>query len=367
MKSMSKLNYKLNPKHKRGADWVHEFRTRILSWYDANGRDLPWRYKNGAAANPYFVWLSEVMLQQTTVGAVKSYFEAFTTRWPSVHDLAAADTDDVMAAWAGLGYYARARNLHKCAKVVAHELGGVFPSDEAALLKLPGVGAYTAAAVRAIAFNKPAVVVDGNIERICARVFAVSDPVPKAKPYLKILAAQVFDGEYDRHGDFAQSLMDVGSSVCIAKTPRCGLCPVSDMCAGLKEGAPHIYPVRTPKKKTPQKRGVAYWLTNDAGQVLLERRADDGLLGGMLGLPTSEWIDSAASTRAGHLKWVNPETLSRKASVRHVFTHFGLDLEVMCGVYNGNIPQDGYFWQKIAAVNARDFPTVFKKCLDKIT
>lgn len=353
---------KLKPQDCRDTDWINDFRARILGWYDKHARDLPWRYKGGAQPDSYHVWLSEIMLQQTTVGAVIPYFLKFTENWPSVYDLASAESETVMNAWAGLGYYARARNLHKCAKVVANDLGGVFPQDEADLLALPGIGPYTGAAVRAIAFNKPATVVDGNIERIMARIFAVEAALPAVKPYLKELAEQVFEAEVTRPGDFAQALMDIGAGVCIAKTPRCALCPVHDLCAAYKHGNPQDYPKRETKKKTPQKFGYAYWITNDAGEVLLERRPEGGLLGGMLGLPTSDWVEG--KEKPPHLEWLEGVALKKHKQIRHVFTHFGLKLDVMTGQYKGLVLDERYFWQSTEAVNAQDFPTVFKKCLD---
>jgi A/G-specific adenine glycosylase len=306
-------------------------RAQLLAWYDANARDLPWRvgpraHAAGVRADPYRVWLSEVMLQQTTVPHATPYFLKFTARWPTVRDLAAEADGEVMAAWAGLGYYARARNLLACARAVADEHGGVFPDTEEGLRALPGLGAYTAAAVAAIAFDEPTNVVDGNVERVMARLFAVEAPLPDAKPELKRLAAGLVCD--DRPGDWAQALMDLGATVCRPKTPLCDRCPVAAQCASLVTGAPETYPRRTAKAERPHRYGVAYMLTR-GDEVALVRRAPSGLLGGMLALPTSEW-------RAD--RWSDAEALAAApvaapwrgvGEVHHGFTHFTLTLQLL--------------------------------------
>ena len=291
----------------------------LLRWYDAHARALPWRTRG--RADPYRVWLSEIMLQQTTVAAVAPYFEAFTRRWPTVDALAAADDSEVMAAWAGLGYYARARNLLACARAVA-AAGSGFPDSEEALRRLPGIGRYTAAAIAAIAFGRRAVVVDGNVERVVARLFAVETPLPRAKAELYRLADSVTPDR--RTGDFAQAMMDLGATICTPRRPDCGICPLRALCAGFASGAPERFPVKTPKRTRPERRGIAWWLEHD-GKVLLVRRPARGLLGGLLALPSGTWSETADESGApAAAGW---ETAG---SVRHVFTHFALTLELRC-------------------------------------
>jgi A/G-specific adenine glycosylase len=308
-----------------------EIRAALLAWYDANARDLPWRVgpaarAAGARPDPYRVWLSEVMLQQTTVPHATPYFLKFTARWPTVSDLAAEADGEVMAAWAGLGYYARARNLLACARAVAREHDGVFPDTEEGLRTLPGLGPYTAAAVGAIAFDRPANVVDGNVERVAARLFAVEQPLPDAKPELKRLAAGLVRD--DRPGDWAQALMDLGATICRPKAPLCDRCPIARACAARAAGDPETYPRKAAKSQRPHRYGVAYVLTR-GGEVALVRRPPKGLLGGMLALPTSEW-------RAD--RWSEAEALAAAPAdvpwrgvgeVEHVFTHFSLTLQLL--------------------------------------
>lgn len=328
-------------------------RAALLDWYDRHRRALAWRAGPGSdRPDPYRVWLSEVMLQQTTTAHATPYFQAFTRRWPTVSDLAAAADEDVMAAWAGLGYYARARNLLACARAVAREHGGVFPAAEAELLALPGVGPYTAAAVAAIAFDQPANVVDGNVERVMARLFAVGTPLPAAKPELKRLAATLVAD--DRPGDWAQALMDLGATVCRPGAPICARCPLADGCLGVRSGRPERYPLKTPKAERPHRRGLAWVLRDDHGRVALVRRPDRGLLGGMLGLPTSDWGAAAAQTAPPA-----PGDWVAVGAVEHVFTHFALTLEVRTATGRGD-----FLWRP--PVEARQaLPTVFRKALDR--
>lgn len=300
----------------------------LLTHYDRQARILPWRSPPGSAAapDPYGVWLSEVMLQQTTVAAVIPYYQSFLERWPTVFDLAAAPLDDVLAAWAGLGYYARARNLHKCAQVVAGELGGRFPSTAAELARLPGIGPYTASAIAAIAFGEAATVVDGNVERVIARVFAVETPLPAAKAELRALAAQLTPSS--RPGDYAQAIMDLGATICTPRRPKCLLCPWKKACAAHKAGTAETFPRRAAPAEKPQRRGTAWWLeaphpeTGDPA-VLLVRRPARGLLGGMRALPSHGWDgnDAVALPLAVDFAPIEPE-------LRHVFTHFTLHLRV---------------------------------------
>ncbi len=337
-------------------------RAQLLAWYDANARDLPWRVRPaaqaaGAKADPYRVWLSEVMLQQTTVPHATPYFLRFTARWPTVGDLAAEADGEVMAAWAGLGYYARARNLLACARAVAGEHGGIFPDTEDGLRALPGLGPYTAAAVAAIAFGRPANVVDGNVERVMARLFAVDQPLPDAKPELKRLAAGLVGNE--RPGDWAQALMDLGATVCRPKQPQCDRCPVAAHCAGLAGGEPETYPRRTAKAERPHRHGVAYILTRGS-EVALVRRPPKGLLGGMLALPSSDW-------RAA--RWSETEAMAAAPAmadwrsvgeVEHGFTHFTLTLQLLRaeGEADG-VTQGGVIWSPRRDLDG--LPSVFLK------
>lgn len=323
---------------------------RILRWYDSNARRLPWRARGGAVPDPYRVWLSEIMLQQTTVAAVSGYYEAFTTRWPTVEALAAADDGEVMAAWAGLGYYARARNLLACARRVA-AMGG-FPGDEAELLKLPGIGRYTAAAVAAIAFGKRAVVVDANVERVVSRLFALEDALPGARPALYALTDTITPDM--RAGDFAQAMMDLGATICTPRAPACGICPLMEECAARRAGTQEAYPVKAAKKARPRRLGNAYWLQHD-GHVLLVRRPGKGMLGGMLGLPTGAWADSAEPGEGAPVAadWADA------GSVDHVFTHFALNLRLYCAPAQGR--GAGEIWWPVERIGEAGLPTLFAK------
>jgi A/G-specific adenine glycosylase len=305
-------------------------RSALLSWYDRQARDLAWRTgpadrRAGMRSDPYRVWLSEVMLQQTTVPHATPYFLSFTQRWPTVSDLAAVEDGDLMAAWAGLGYYARARNLLACARAVAADHGGVFPDTEEGLRALPGVGAYTAAAVAAIAFDRAANVVDGNVERVMSRLFAVETPLPDSKPELKALAGELVTD--DRPGDWAQALMDLGATVCKPKSPLCDRCPISEWCAAYKTGAPETYPRKTRKADRPRRFGVAYVLTRGE-DVALVRRPPKGLLGGMLGLPTSDWRATPWSDAEAVAAAPVAAAWRDLGAIEHVFTHFSLTLRV---------------------------------------
>lgn len=331
---------------------------QLLSWYDRSARDLPWRAPPGSAvpddpAWPYRVWLSEVMLQQTTVAAVKPYFAKFLSIWPTIEALAAASDDDVMAAWAGLGYYSRARNLVKCARVVAAR--GGFPPTEAELRALPGLGDYTAAAIAAIAFGQRAVVVDANVERVVARLFAIEEPLPKARKAIRVAADTITPAA--RAGDFAQAMMDLGSHVCTSKAPRCLLCPLAEVCAGRKRGEPERLPVKPPKKQVPERRGTAYWITRGGGaEVWLVTRPADGMLGGMRALPDDGWSarqDGAAPPP------VAGEGRSLGA-VRHGFTHASLTLEVVALDAAGDPPGEGQWWPT-ARLGEAGLATLFAK------
>jgi A/G-specific adenine glycosylase len=334
----------------------------LLDWYDVHGRDLPWRIRpaaraGGQVADPYRIWLSEVMLQQTTVAAVKAYFARFTALWPTVQALAAAEDGAVMAEWAGLGYYARARNLLACARAVVAQHGGVFPSDLAALRALPGVGPYTAAAIAAIAFDRAEVVVDGNVERVMARVFAIETPLPLAKPELVEAAATLTPKL--RAGDYAQAVMDLGATICTPRQPACAICPWTAGCQARAEGIAAELPRKLAKAAKPTRTGQV-WLGRRAdGAILLERRPDKGLLGGTLGFPGSGWDGSNADAPAAG-NW------AEVGMVRHTFTHFHLDLTVLTADLAHNIaPHRGEFHGP-NAVSAQDLPTLMRKAHDLV-
>ena len=317
----------------------------LLPWYDANARMLPWRSPPGTPPpDPYRVWLSEIMLQQTTVATVIAYFERFTARWPTVVALAAADEGDVMAAWAGLGYYSRARNLVACARVLA---AGGFPKDEGGLRALPGVGQYTAAAIAAIAFGERAVVVDGNVERVVARLFAVEAPLPRVKPELRRLADTITPDA--RCGDFAQAMMDLGATVCVPRNPRCGNCPLQVQCAAHATGSPGSYPRRAAKVAKPERTATAWWIELEE-QVLLVRRPPKGLLGGMLALPST--LITSCPDIAG----------APVGTVTHVFTHFRLTLTVAVASLDPGcvLPPDAQWWPAAKLAEA-GLPTLFVK------
>jgi A/G-specific adenine glycosylase len=302
----------------------------LLAWYDRHHRRLPWRANPGELADPYRVWLSEVMLQQTTVVTVGPYYQRFLELWPTVEALAAAELDAVLTQWAGLGYYARARNLHKCAKAVAELHGGIFPGTEAGLLTLPGIGAYTAAAVAAIAFGERAVVVDGNVERVIARLFALEEPMPDAKPTIKALAGTLTPDR--RAGDFAQAMMDLGATICTPRKPKCLHCPWNASCAGRIAGIAEELPRKRPKAQKPTRKGVAFWLVNPRGEVLLRRRPESGLLGGMMEVPSTDWLPSEPDLKAARGKGPAPVLWRQLPGlVRHTFTHFNLELTVLAG------------------------------------
>ncbi|MFN2101151.1 A/G-specific adenine glycosylase [Altererythrobacter sp. MF3-039] len=332
----------------------------LLRWYDSHARDLPWRNPPGAPLPgdpdwPYRVWLSEVMLQQTTVAAVKPYYEKFLKRWPSVGDLAAAEEADVMAEWAGLGYYSRARNLHACARQVI-ELGG-FPSEEAELRKLPGVGRYIAAAVASIAFGKHAVVVDANVERIVSRLFSIEIPLPKGREQITIRSAEITPRR--RAGDFAQAQMDLGSTLCATRNPKCLLCPLSGHCQARQSGEPERYPMKAPKKAKPLRKGTAWWIERhgSAGkEVWLETRPGKGMLGGMRALPDDGW---SASGDGGGEAPITGET-ENLGLVRHTFTHVSLELSVVRIVAASEPSGEGQWWP-LCEIEQAGLPTLFAK------
>ncbi|WFU02722.1 A/G-specific adenine glycosylase [Rhizobium sp. CB3171] len=338
---------------------------KLLAWYDRHHRDLPWRVSPPMAArgirpDPYHIWLSEVMLQQTTVPAVKAYFAKFLERWPTVDDLAAAPTDDVMAAWAGLGYYARARNLKKCAEAVAAEHDGRFPDTEDGLRALPGIGDYTAAAVAAIAFNRRAAVMDGNVERVISRLYAIAMPLPTAKPLMKQKVASLTPA--DRPGDFAQAMMDLGATICTPKRPACSLCPFNNACEALRLHDPEHFPVKAAKKEKPVRQGAAFVAVNDDGEIYLRRRIASGLLGGMTEVPTTGWtarLDGETSAAAAPF----PADWQAAGSVTHVFTHFELRLSIYRAQVASNTTHNDGWWEPVTNLEAQALPTVMKKAI----
>lgn len=335
-------------------------------WYDRFARELPWRigprdHAAGLRADPYRVWLSEVMLQQTTTAAAGPYFHRFTREWPSVEALAAAEDADVMAAWAGLGYYARARNLLKCARAVARDHGGRFPDQEDALRALPGIGPYTAAAIAAIAFDRPAVVMDGNVERVTARLCAVTDPLPGAKPALHAIAAVLTPDH--RPGCHAQAMMDLGATICTPRRPACAICPWTEACAARSAGIMADLPVKAAKKAKPTRRGVAFAVLRGDGAVALERRPDRGLLGGTLGLPGTEWTEAAPSPDAIAAAAPCPADWRAAGVARHVFTHFALELEVRAATVGDNAAPRGCIFHADARAQADILPTAMRKAL----
>ena len=331
----------------------------LLAWYDMHAREMPWRIgpgdrRAGQRPDPYRIWMSEIMLQQTTVAAVKDYFERFTRRWPTVQDLAGAEDAAVMGEWAGLGYYARARNLLKCARAVVRDHNGIFPDTYDVLLTLPGVGPYTAAAISAIAFDRPETVLDGNVERVMARLHDIHAPLPASKPQLKARAAEVTPSL--RAGDYAQAVMDLGATICTPRNPACGICPWREPCAARQAGTAPELPKKTPKKAKPTRFGIVYLGQRSDGAWLVETRPDSGLLGGMMGWPGSDWHegppDEAPPCPAD---W---HTLGEE--VRHTFTHFHLILTVKTATLPAQSQPERGFWIDKHAFRPSDLPTVMR-------
>jgi len=340
------------------------FSQQLLAWYDRHARVLPWRVPPaestaGMRPDPYHVWLSEVMLQQTQVATVRDYYLKFLDRWPSVNDLANADTEDVMKAWAGLGYYSRARNLKKCAETVAFELNCRFPDNAADLKQLPGIGDYTAAAIAAIAFGEATPVVDGNIERVMTRQFRIETPVRESKQQIRSLVADVLPS--DRPGDFAQAMMDLGASLCSPKKPACALCPVNQTCLAFSAGDMEQFPVKAPKAAKPTRKGAAFIILNGEGQVYLRKRQPDGLLGAMTEVPGTAWTSRTdGATGMDALPFISDWKLEGIA--RHTFTHFHLELEVWKTDVRHHTG-DGW-WAHRAGLAEEGLPTLMKKAIE---
>jgi A/G-specific adenine glycosylase len=334
----------------------------LLAWYDRHRRRLPWRAEPGETPDPYRVWLSEVMLQQTTVAAVKPYFARFLQLFPTLDALAGAPSEAVMSAWAGLGYYSRARNLHACAKAVVAEHGGVFPSTAEALRRLPGVGAYTSGAIAAIAFGERAAAVDGNVERVMSRLYAVDEPLPGARPRLRALTTDLVPAE--RPGDFAQAVMDLGATVCTPKRPACALCPWMTPCRARASGLQDTFPRKAPKREGTLRRGAAFVAFRDDGALLLRTREPQGLLGGMAEVPTSEWRPDYDWAKAVLDAPLEARWKRLDGHVRHVFTHFPLELAVFTArVGRGAEAPAGARWTIPDDIAGEALPNVMKKVL----
>jgi A/G-specific adenine glycosylase len=342
--------------------------TVLLAWYDRHRRKLPWRAGNGERADPYRVWLSEIMLQQTTVKAVAPYYARFLERWGDIRALAAAPLDEVLKAWAGLGYYARARNLHACARAVVERHGGKFPASETELRALPGIGDYTAAAIAAIAFEAPTTPVDGNIERVIARLYAIATPLPAAKPEIRRRASALTPQQ--RAGDFAQAMMDLGATICSPKRPACALCPWNDACAAHARGDAELFPARTPKREGTLRRGAAFVVRRADGFLLVRTRPAKGLLGAMTEVPTTEWTKDFAEADALEAAPRFSQAKSRKriawrriaGVVRHVFTHFPLELSVYAADVPARTPAPaGARWVALASLPGEALPSLMRK------
>lgn len=341
---------------------------QLLDWYDQERRVLPWRFAPGKRADPYKVWLSEIMLQQTTVKAVIPYFKKFIARWPKVAELAAAPLDDVLAEWAGLGYYSRARNLHACARMVVTDYGGKFPRGERELMCLPGIGPYTAAAISAIAYGEPATPVDGNVERVISRLFAVTKPLPTSKGDLKKLAATLTPQK--RAGDFAQAMMDLGATVCSPKRPSCLMCPLQTDCHGYAKGIAADLPKKLGKPERPSRFGSAFLALSEDGRILLRRRPEAGLLGGMMEIPSTKWIDEpigeqdAMQTAPVRAQWWPVPGL-----VTHTFTHFRLELRVYKAIVGNDATlnfwadPDQCRWVPRGELDRQALPSVMRKVI----
>ncbi len=335
--------------------------SRLLEWYDRHGRDLPWR--TGGASDPYRVWLAEIMLQQTTVPVVIPYYRRFLERWPTLGDLAAADRDDILALWAGLGYYARAARLHDCARMIVRDHAGEFPATVAELKGLPGIGAYTAGAIAAIAFDQPEAAVDGNVERVMARYLALDEPAHRLR---KAIAGPVSD-MVPRHrpGDFAQALMDLGATVCTPRSPRCGACPLNGTCRARQKGLVDSLPRRSPRRQRPRRQAMAFWLESADGRVMLTRREGQSLLADMLEVPSTPWRNHA---------WTLPEALVHApragtwsllgGSVTHTFTHVSVTFRIAC--HEGVVPAAGESWRERQAFRTLALPAMTWKIIDHV-
>jgi A/G-specific adenine glycosylase len=339
---------------------IKEMRDALLRWYDQSGRTLPWRVRpedraRGLRPDPYAVWLSEIMLQQTTVPHGTPYWLKFMQLYPTISDLAAASLDEVLTHWAGLGYYARARNLHKCANIIAADYAGLFPDTKAELLTLPGIGDYTASTIAAICFDEPTTIVDGNVERVMARLHRLQTRLPKAKPEIKALAGRLSDP--DRPGDYGQAVMDLGATLCTPRSLSCSQCPWAEFCKAHAHGDQVDYPKKQPKKALPKRYGTAF-VIRKADSVWLRRRDEAGLLGGMMEVPTTDWL----GTKPDFDPPISAEWTQNASPVRHVFTHFELRLDIYKARLETTPELDGH-WVRVDALDQQALPSLFKKVL----
>lgn len=336
----------------------------LFAWYDRHRRRLPWRAEPGEAIDPYRVWLSEIMLQQTTVAAVAPYFLRFIERWPTIRDLAAAPLEQVLTEWAGLGYYARARNLHRCAQAIVAEHGGRFPDTVDELARLPGIGTYTAGAIAAIAFNRRAAAIDGNAERVLARLFGIREPLPQAKSALRAAATSLVPE--DRPGDFAQALMDLGATVCTPADPHCLVCPWVMQCRGFADGDAEALPVKARRSAKPVRRGVAFWAMRQDGALLLRKRPERGLLGGMAEVPSTDWrsatwtIEEALEAAPFEAEW-----RPLPGTVVHVFTHFRLELRLLAAKAKPGMDVGIGYWCPIDRLDSEPLPSLMRKVIER--
>lgn len=335
---------------------------QLLAWYDKHQRVMPWRAVKGRTPDPYHVWLSEIMLQQTTVVTVGPYFMKFLSKWPTVTALAKAKLDDVLTAWAGLGYYARARNLHKCAQVIVAEYSGRFPSAQDELLALPGIGPYTAAAISSIAFNQPAVAVDGNVERVVSRIDAIEEPLPASKETLRAHAAEIANNN-TRPSDFTQAFMELGATVCTPRKPKCPSCPWQKSCKAYNKGIAEELPRKLLKAKNPVRYGKVYWIQKKSGEFLIEKRIGKGLYEGMFQLPTTAWTDKAAAKKLPHPFDKKLRFKSLEATVRHTFTHFDLVLEIWSAPAGKDFSPGSGLFVSTAEIEAYALPTLMQKVM----
>ncbi len=345
----------------KSARQIKILQEQLLNWFYKHRRVMPWRASAGKTPDPYHVWLSEIMLQQTTVATVGPYFIKFITKWPTVKKLATAKQDDVLTAWAGLGYYARARNLHKCAQVIAKEYNGKFPVSPDELIKLPGIGPYTAAAIASIAFNQPAVAVDGNVERVVSRFFAIEEPLPFSKDAIRTHAAKLVAGN-THPGDFTQAFMELGATVCSPRKPKCGLCPWQKSCLARQRGIAEELPHKNSKAANPVRYGKVFWIQKQSGEFLIEKRTGKGLYEGMYQLPTTAWIqdDAAAKVlRPPYGKHLRFKPLN--VAVRHSFTHFNLVLEIWAAASHRNHKDFQGKFVSAAEADSYALPTLMQK------
>ena len=349
-------------------DILAKMRKDLLSWYDLNGRTLPWRAAKGQKIQPYHVLLSEIMLQQTTVATVGPYFEKFVQRWPSLSDLACADLDEILHGWQGLGYYARARNLHLCAKMISEELGGKFPEKEDDLKKLPGIGIYTAAAISAIAFGNPANVVDGNVERVIARIHALKQPLKFIKSQIRDLSAKISPtSRKERPGDFAQAVMDLGATICTPRKPNCRICPWRCQCKAFQNDLQELIPARQDKKSKPKRYGIVFWVKHRDAGILMKKRPNKGLLGGMVVVPSTEWVEKEWSTKdAQNTAPFKTNWKPLPGVIKHTFTHFHLELSILAANVSRIGGTDDFIWVRPEKMHEIPLPTVMKKVVQHV-